>query len=77
MSFLSFVVAVAIGSSVRAATYSYLGSTLFDGYRGVYGAAAVLATAAIPLLFPGPRARILAIFATAMQKRKRGDREER
>ena len=76
MSFLSFVVAVAIGSSVRAATYSYLGSTLFEGYQVIYGATAVFATAAIPLLFPGPRARILAIFATAMENRKRNDKED-
>ena len=76
MSFLSFVVAVVIGSSVRAATYSYLGSTLFEGYQVIYGAAAVFAAAAIPLLFPGPRARILAIFATAMENRKRNDKED-
>ncbi len=77
MSFLSFVVAVSIGSFVRAATYSYLGSTLFDGYRLIYGAAAVFVAAAVPLLFPGPRARIMAIFATAMENRKRNDQEER
>jgi len=76
MSFLSFVVAVGVGSSVRAATYSYLGSTLFDGYRLIYGAAALFATAAIPLLFPGPRARILEIFATAMKNRSQDDQEE-
>ncbi|MBW2287084.1 MAG: TVP38/TMEM64 family protein [Deltaproteobacteria bacterium] len=76
MSFLSFVVAVSIGSAVRAATYSYLGSTLFDGYRLIYGAAAVFAAAAIPLLFPGPRARILAIFATAMGNREPNGQEE-
>jgi uncharacterized membrane protein YdjX (TVP38/TMEM64 family) len=76
MSFLSFVVAVAVGSSVRAATYSYLGSTLFDGNRLIYGAAAVFAAAAIPLLFPGPRARILAIFATATKDLKHDDQEE-
>jgi uncharacterized membrane protein YdjX (TVP38/TMEM64 family) len=75
MSFLSFVVAVSIGSAVRAATYSFLGSTLFDGYRLIYGAGAVFAAAAIPLLFPVPRARILAIFETAMKHRKRKDQE--
>jgi uncharacterized membrane protein YdjX (TVP38/TMEM64 family) len=76
MPFLTFVVAVAVGSTVRAATYSYLGSTLFDGYQLIYGAAAVMATATIPLLFPGPRARILAIFATARGNRERNDQEE-
>lgn len=76
MSFLSFVVAVAIGSAVRAAAYSYLGSTLFDGYRLIYGSAALFATAVIPLLFPRPRARILAIFATARKNRERNRRGE-
>jgi len=76
MSFLSFVVAVGIGSSVRAATYSYLGSTLFDGYRLIYGAAALFAAAAIPLLFPGPRARILELFAIAKKNRDHDDQEK-
>jgi len=76
MSFLSFVVAVGVGSSVRAATYAYLGSTLLDGYRLIYGAAALFAAAAIPLLFPGPRARIMEIFATATKNRNQDDQEK-
>jgi len=76
MSFLSFIVAVSLGSVVRAATYSYLGSTLFDGYRLIYGAVAVFVAAGVPLLFPRPRARILAIFATAMENWKRNHQEK-
>jgi uncharacterized membrane protein YdjX (TVP38/TMEM64 family) len=77
MTFFTFVVAVAIGSTIRAATYSYLGSTLFDGYRLLYGAAALLVVAAIPLLFPRPRARILALFANLVENAKRADAGER
>jgi uncharacterized membrane protein YdjX (TVP38/TMEM64 family) len=77
MTFVTFVVAVAIGSTVRAATYSYLGSTLFDGYRLLYGAAALVVVAAIPLLFPRSRARILELFANVVANAKRSRKGER
>ena len=63
MSLLSFCSAVAIGATVRAATYSYLGSTIFAGGNLLLAVAALAAVATVPLLFPGWRARLAGIFA--------------
>ena len=65
MTFLSYSVAVAAGSTVRAATYSYFGSTLFEGRQLLAGAAVVVAAAILPLLFPGSRARLAQLFGKA------------
>jgi uncharacterized membrane protein YdjX (TVP38/TMEM64 family) len=56
MSFVTYLVAVSVGATARAATYSYLGSTLLEGSR-VYAGLAVLAlVAVVPWLFPRTRA---------------------
>jgi uncharacterized membrane protein YdjX (TVP38/TMEM64 family) len=62
MTLLTYVVAVAIGATVRAATFSYFGSTLLEGERLLVGAAVLAAAAIIPLLFPRSRARLAELF---------------
>jgi len=62
MRLLTFCSAVAIGATVRAATYSYLGSTLFAGGSLLLAVAALAAVAAVPLLFPSWRARLAAVL---------------
>jgi uncharacterized membrane protein YdjX (TVP38/TMEM64 family) len=56
MSLLSYAVAVCCGSAVRAATFSYFGSTLLEGQHVLIGLAVIVAAAAVPLLFPRSRA---------------------
>lgn len=56
MSLLSYALAVGCGSAVRAATFSYFGSTLLEGQRILIGLAVIAAAAGGPLLFPRSRA---------------------
>ena len=55
MSLLSYAAAVSCGSAVRAATFSYFGSTLLEGQRILIGLAVIAAAAGGPLLFPRSR----------------------
>jgi uncharacterized membrane protein YdjX (TVP38/TMEM64 family) len=61
MALLPFLLAVALGGSVRALAYSFLGSTLLmPGTRQFYIAATVLALAAVvPFAHPALRTRLL------------------
>jgi uncharacterized membrane protein YdjX (TVP38/TMEM64 family) len=65
MTLITYSVAVAAGSIVRAATYSYFGSTLFEGKHLLAGAAVIVAAAVLPLLLPGSRARLAELFGKA------------
>jgi uncharacterized membrane protein YdjX (TVP38/TMEM64 family) len=56
MSFLTFLVAVAIGSLVRSATFSLFGASLVESDRLVWALFAMTAALLIPLLFPRSRA---------------------
>jgi len=56
--FLKFLLAVSVGASIRAGTYTYLGSSLLAGdINRILIASGILALSAlVPLLFPKPRA---------------------
>jgi uncharacterized membrane protein YdjX (TVP38/TMEM64 family) len=76
MGFLTFLAAVATGGTVRAAAYSYFGSTLFDGTRLISGAAVLAFVALAPLAFPRARARIMALFENLYAKTDLDEREK-
>ena len=56
-----FLAAVAVGSTVRAATFTYFGSSLMSGEadRVLQASALLLLAGLAPLAFPGPRAWLL------------------
>jgi uncharacterized membrane protein YdjX (TVP38/TMEM64 family) len=65
MALVPFVLAVGVGSAVRAATYSLFGSALVAG-EGVWTSAALLVAAfGLPLLHPRVRAVIHGVIATS------------
>jgi uncharacterized membrane protein YdjX (TVP38/TMEM64 family) len=55
MTFASFVLAVGMGSLLRAFLFSFFGSALFSGGNVLLGAALLLGAAGIPLLIPSWR----------------------
>lgn len=61
MAFLAFVIAVAAGSMIRSATFTFFGSRLLSGeVGGLLEASAVIAAAVVvPLLFPRSRGWLL------------------
>ena len=56
MTVITYAASVAAGAFVRAATYSYFGSTLAEGDRLLVGALVIVAVAGIPFLHPRSRA---------------------
>jgi uncharacterized membrane protein YdjX (TVP38/TMEM64 family) len=75
MGLVSFAGAVALGATVRAATYSFLGSGLVDGERLLAGTAVLAAAAVVPLLFPRSRARLAELFNSVRAELDDGERK--
>jgi uncharacterized membrane protein YdjX (TVP38/TMEM64 family) len=73
MGLISYTVAVALGATVRAATFSFLGSTLVDGGHLLAGAGVLAAAAAIPLLFPRSRARLAELMRSVREQTQNGE----
>ncbi len=64
MSFVTFLVAVALGSIVRSATFSLFGASLVESDRLVWATLAMAGALFIPLLVPRSRAWLRQSFRT-------------
>jgi len=76
MAFVPFLIAVAIGGSLRAVAFSFLGATLHaSNALPFYGAAALLGALALaPLAHPGLRRKFLGLVAAEELDRSAGTR---
>lgn len=71
MALGTFVIAVAAGSAVRAATYSIFGSSLVEGEGLLLSALLLGAAVGVPLALPGPRAWLRQILTNEAEERDR------
>ncbi len=67
MGFVTFGFAVATGSLVRAATYSFFGASLVESDRLGWATLAMLCALVIPLLVPRSRAWLLQSFGSSRE----------
>ena len=77
MSLVAFAVALAFGSVVRAAIYTYFGSSLMDGEleQVLLATGVILLAGLVPLAFPTPRRWIQQVFARPSESAPSADSE--